>query len=273
MKTLSVLKTAPTVYSMGHQNRLEITDYISPDTRARFAILGGHGNEYSVSTLFYPAPLGKFQKHFRNLSFIAVDPIVTKLGGQDRIIGQRNFFHGTGFSYDDSLSPDTFYRLLESGELEVDGVVLAIPVKYHLPETERLFKIFDKLGIKKPIMVEKPLGLIGEENKFRELNQAHPNQVFAADFSNGTDSLNFSICEGYLSKIGRISAVCGRFVESQTIEELISAAKARNLLKLDTSGGGLGLDMGVHSLVTEERILQESGLTLIRNRYKGCFSW
>ncbi len=275
MKVLSVLKSTPTIREIGRQNRVNVHDHIGPDKRARFAILGGHGNEHSVSTLFYPGPLGGFQQGFPYLSFIAVDPIVNRNGGQERIIAQKRFFHGTGFSYDDSISPETFYRQLESGQLEVDGVVLAIPVKYHLPETEKLLRIFDKLGIKKTIMVEKPLGLIGEEKKFRELNHSHSNQIFAADFSNGTDSLNFSIYEGYLSKIGNITAICGRFVESQSIDELVAAAEARNLFRLDINGGGMAFDMGVHSLVTEERILQERGLTLqgsnIREVFLGAF--
>ena len=263
MKTLSILKTPPKkIREMGAQSRIKVHDHISPERRARFAILGGHGNEHSVSSLFYPGPLGKFQGLFPYFSFIAVDPIVNRTGSQDRIIAQRRLFHGTGFGYDDSLLPETFYRLLERGQLEVDGVVLAIPVKYHLPETQRLLEIFDRLGIKKPIMVEKTLGLIGQEQRFRELNGSHPNQIYAADFSNGTDSLNFSIHEGYLDKIGDITVICGRFVESQSIDDLVKAAKARNLLRLDTSGGGLGFDMGVHSLVTEERVLQKAGLTL-----------
>jgi len=198
-------------------------------------------------------PLGEINRKLPGIKFVAVDPIANTAEGKKRFAEQQAEMEKYGSRYVQAMTPEQFYKDVQKGNLKVDGVTLAVPVKYHLPETERLLK-----ELKVPIMVEKPLGLPGQVERFRELHRQNPGRIYAADFSNGTDSLNFAFEKGLFQKIGKVHTVVGRFVEKQELDELINAARDRKLLKLDVSGGGLGFDMGVHSLVTEGRILKEA---------------
>ncbi len=275
MFKIDALTREPKVYYPNHSYNNADLNGAAQDNKKTIAILGGHGNEYSVSTIFYPPVLGPIQSKHPNFRFIAVDPIVGTPKGQAQIERQKEVLDKHGFAYDSSLHPDTFYKRLESGEINLDGAVLAIPVKYHLPEIKKLLGMFDNLGKQVPVMLEKPLGLVDEVGQFKSLFQSHPEQIFAADFSNGTNSLNFALENGLKDKIGDLEGIIGRFVEDgqyQELDVLIQAIKDRNMLRESINGGGAGLDMAVHSIVTQERFLEEAlGLSLQGSKIKDVF--
>ncbi len=190
--------------------------------------------------------------HPGKLEVISVDPCYAnpKLA-EARRKEQAKLFKRAGFSYKKELSPEAFNEAIAKGNINPSALVLAVPVKYHLPLLEEF------LGrTKAPIMVEKPITLPNQEvDAAIDLHKKHPGRIYAADFALGSSSLDYFIKQGLQGHLGEILNVTGRFVEKQDLDDLAKAVESRGLLREKISGAGLGYDMGVHTLASVERLL------------------
>ncbi len=226
----------------------------SSDGKKTLVLVGGGGGEKSVAPLFYAPVLGALQKNFpKGLDVISVDtcyenPTIAAARREE----QSKSFKKAGFSYKQELTPEQLDKAITQGDIDPSAIVLAVPVKYHLP----LLKHFLQ-KTKAPIMVEKPITLPNEEvDAAVQLHRDNPNRIYAADFALGSNALDYFIKHGLQEHLGKILSVTGRFIENQDADELAKAVESRGLLREKISGRGLGYDMGVHTLAGIERILR-----------------
>jgi len=137
----------------------------------------------------------------------------------------------------------------------VDGVVVATPTSTHLHIVEQ----WATRGAL--VWVDKPITLIPEAPHIRQLAAQHPN-IFAVDFFLDSDAMLWFLAQmrELLGRIGPPTALHGRLIESWPIE--MELGQRWWLLMPEISGGGAGMDAGVHPLAMFSPILDVLALKL-----------
>ncbi len=143
-----------------------------------------------------------------------------------------------------------------SGEsIVVDGVITAVPTKYHLG----ILSEWASKGV--PVWIEKPIALIDEVERVRELAGRYANNVFGVDFFMDGDTLMWALQNEHIwEEIGELQLIEGRCVESWGLENEPRAYTW--LMNPELSGGGLAIDTLVHPLAMAEAVLSKKGLSL-----------
>lgn len=138
-------------------------------------------------------------------------------------------------------------------DLEVNGAIIGAPTLAHLD----IMKVCAEKGIY--VFDEKPLVLPWQLSNYSLLPEYDRDFILPADFMKGSEALNFGISQeqGFLNEIGTVTGVYSRFVENQTLDELVNQFSTRaGLLKVKTSGGGIYLDMACHENIKLDSILK-----------------
>lgn len=137
--------------------------------------------------------------------------------------------------------------------VRVDGVIAAVPTVHHLAVAEPWLR----RGV--PVWIEKPIAMIPEIDRLRQLADDHPGKVFGVDFFMDSDALNWLLRNPeILGRLGRIRQIDGRCCENWGLEK----ETRRWLTVPEISGGGLGYDMILPPLAMMEMVLETMGLSL-----------
>lgn len=145
--------------------------------------------------------------------------------------------------------------MIDERPIVVDGVITAVPTKYHLG----ILNEWAPKGV--PVWIEKPIALINEVEEVRQLAEKHVNNVFGVDFFIDGDTLMWALQnERIWEEIGELKLIEGRCVESWGLENEPRAYTW--LMDPELSGGGLAIDTLVHPLAMAEAVLSKKGLSL-----------
>lgn len=138
---------------------------------------------------------------------------------------------------------------LHNGQkIKIDGVITAVPTYLHLP----IAQLWAKKGVS--VWVEKPIVMPNKEEMeaIWKLARTYQDKIFTVDFYRDSDALIWLLKESnLLDKIGDIKSIRGRGVENWPLNPDIR----KWLWQPEKSGGGLGIDMALHSLVAMAMVL------------------
>lgn len=172
-------------------------------------------------------------------------------------------------------TPDVFFaKLFNEKEFaqSIAGVIIATPPANHLKALKDLVYRFHTVhNIPNiPILLEKPVSLIGQEGEIAELAKQYPGNIIGADFANTSPALNYAIESGLVKRVGNVQAIMGRCVENFNVKKFVESIQDRNLCKLENSGGGIGFDMGTHAVGPIARVLDSLDLNLDQAEVQKC---
>lgn len=220
-------------------------------------IYGGLG---SLPERFLAGGFAEVQHLFPKVSFVAVDKADLKIQGE-RIAARMGKIQlpwkrespyasvdhidlSGGRSF--SAGSNTFF---------IDGVITAIPTSVHLKIAEQ----WASRGVL--VWVEKPITMIHEVPQIRSLAAQH-SAIFAVDFFLDSDAMAWFLKNSgeLLSRIGRITALHGRLIESSAVDDELGQRVW--LLTPEFSGGGIGIDQAVHPLAMLSPVIEGLGLKL-----------
>lgn len=245
------------------------------DGKKQIVILGACSGENSVVARFHSKALEPYRN--AGFNFIGVDTSIhhsKDAAGVPKIWLERILpqLKGRGMEFDTYYHPDEFFRLLlqyPQFVKNIAGVIIATPPSVHLGNLKNLVTAFNKHQIKDvPILLEKPVSLIGQEAEIAELTKQYPGNIIGADFAVTSPALNYALGSGLLDRVGDIKAIMGRCIENFDMETFVNSIQERNLCVLEKSGGGIGFDMGPHVAGPIARILNAKKLDLANAEIK-----
>ncbi len=248
------------------------------EKKKQIVILGACSGEDSVVARFHSEALKPYKN--AGFKFIGVDTKVDETGSKapppaewsEKILPLLNE-RGLDFA-NQYYHPDNFFNKLRENKnfaKSIAGVIIATPPAFHLSNLKDLVTSFKAHNINDvPIVLEKPVSLIGQEAEIAELTQQYPGNVIGADFAITSPALNYALESGLLERVGNIKAILGRCIENYDVEKFVDSIQKRNLCDLDKSGGGIGFDMGTHAAGPIARILDSLGLSLDKAEVKQC---
>ncbi len=227
------------------------------DQKRTIAIYGGLG---ALPERFLAAGFAEVQALFPNVRFVAVDKVNSNVEAE-RIASRmskiqlpwREVFPYVAVDQLTLTAGSSF--LVDNNTIIVDGVITAVPTSVHLSITEQ----WASRGAL--VWVDKPITMIHEVRQIRSLSAKHPS-VFAVDFFLDSDAMAWFLMNSneLLSRIGRVTALHGRLIESWPVEKELGQRVW--LLTPELSGGGLGIDQAVHQLAMLSPIVDGLGLKL-----------
>lgn len=185
--------------------------------------------------------------NFPNVRFIVIDK---RPAEQNRENIEALEKRGIKVSEYHVLNDDLLKRL--KTDLEIEGAIIGAPTFAHLD--------IMKICADKQIFVfdEKPIVLPWQLASYSLLPEYSREFILPGDFMKGSEALNFGVDpnQGFFDQIGTITGIYSRFVENQTLDELVNQFSTRaGLLKVKTSGGGIFLDMACHENIKLDTVL------------------
>jgi predicted dehydrogenase len=240
---------------------------LSTSRRITLVIYGGLG---SLSERFLREDYAEIRKAFPNVEFVIVDRADPKARqgfirkrretiGLPWRRGVPNYF--TSKDFDRRINADGTLNVDEGNKgkrkIKIDGVIAAVPTRYHYRIAER----WAKRNV--PVWVDKPLTMIPQVSKMRALAKRYPGKIFGVDFFMDSDAMMWLMKRTkLLQKIGKIKAVDAREIESWSLESEYKTPFRRWLMNPKVSGGGLAIDTSVHALTLVARVFARQGLSL-----------
>ena len=240
---------------------------INAKEKKTIVIYGGLG---SLGERFLGPGIRELNDTF-NVDFIAVDTKDPSREADRRFIKKRKqVLKDAGLPVSAYFSIGNFGKALDKArgtirikgrDIKVDGVITAVPTKYHL----KYAQTWVRRNI--PVWMEKPITMVDEIPGLKRLNTQHPGKIFAVDFFMDSDALMSVLKDkDILGGIGKIKRIDGRCVETWGVER----EPRKWLLDPAISGGGLMIDTAVHPLAMIESVLTTKGMTLGQAEVEDC---